>query len=69
MAAGISIDSSARTTAYVGQSLMNTTTWIKMMAVSFKDMDAQRAELNANGPWTVSTRSIGEYVARFDAYF
>lgn len=69
MAAGISIDGYARTNAYISQTLMKTTTWIEMMAVSFKDMDAQRAALNANGPWTVSTRSLGEYIARFDAYF
>jgi hypothetical protein len=45
-------------------------TWIRMMAETFKAADEQSAPLDANGPWTVHTRNIQEYVqhAKFIAY-
>jgi hypothetical protein len=53
--------------AYLASTMYKSATWIRMMAESFREIDAQRAPLDANGPWTARTKSIQTY-ARFETY-
>jgi len=48
-------------TAYVAGTLFSQVTWIRMMAEAFKEIDAHRAPLNRDGPWTARTTSIDRY--------
>jgi hypothetical protein len=58
---------SAMQQTYLATMMYKEATAIRVMAVAFKGIDAQRAPLDANGPWTVRTRNIQEY-ARFQTY-
>ncbi|MFA6451044.1 MAG: hypothetical protein WCX65_16330 [bacterium] len=58
---------SAAQNVYLAAPMYKQATWIRVMAEAFKEIDSQRAQLDANGPWTVRTRSLQEY-SRFSTY-
>jgi hypothetical protein len=57
----------AMTQTYMAMKMYKDATVIHVMADTFKATDAAVAPLNENGPWTVHTRNVQEYV-RFHAY-
>jgi hypothetical protein len=66
--AGIDDIGSAGQQASMALTMYKQATWIHVMADAFKETDKQVAALEANGPWTVSTRNVQEYAHRFQAY-
>jgi hypothetical protein len=64
----VSLDSNAGSfTTFMAERRWQESTWLTMMAESFKGIDAERAALVKDGPWTARTTSVQRW-ARVDLY-